>query len=104
MKQGKTARGFSIIKFNDHYGKECSIQESSLSTKSCIWFGIDNAEPQVLVQNKGWVDYKFPENVEFTTRMHLTVKQVEKLIPILQRFVDSETLSLKDTEDKPNAK
>lgn len=96
MKQSKTQRGFAYIDFKDRYDKECSIQKSSLATEDCIWFGIDNPEPKILIQGKGWVEYPLPEEVSITTRMHLSVEQVKELIPILQRFVETGEVSLKD--------
>ena len=40
-------------------------------------------------ETTGWIPYPIPEEVSINTRMHLSVKQVKKLIPILQRFVDT---------------
>jgi hypothetical protein len=37
----------------------------------------------------GWVDYDIPKDVLLTTRMYLDKEQVKKLIPILQKFVDT---------------
>ena len=62
-----TQRGFAFIEFIDRYGKACSLQESSLATENCIWFGIDR----------------------LTNRMHLTQEQVRDLLPYLQKFVEA---------------
>jgi hypothetical protein len=35
----KTARGFEIIRFQDIYGEDCTLQESSLADRCAIWFG-----------------------------------------------------------------
>lgn len=44
----KTNRGFAIGTFKDHYGTECSIQKSSLATEEAIWFGVTDANPQIM--------------------------------------------------------
>ena len=89
MKRKKTQRGFTVIEFTDRYGKSCSLQKSSLGTEYAIWLGIDDAEPRILIEGKGWTPVKFPENTLFTTRMHLTQKDVKKLLPLLQKFVET---------------
>lgn len=96
----KTLRGFALRKFEDDYGLPCSIQKSSLAFRECIWLGVDDARPLVMAsqaasvgvkteQTTGWVPYPVPECVQLSTRMHLTQAQVKKLIPILQKFVDT---------------
>lgn len=100
MEIKQTARNFPYGEFTDRYGKKCSIQLSSLADDRCIWLGIDNAEPQILAslaanfgvkteETTGWVDYPIPPHVSINTRMHLNIEQVEELIPILQRFVET---------------
>lgn len=96
MKFRKTERGFTVANFEDQYGKQCSIQESSLATDRCIWLGIDDANPQVFIPNgnPSWRPMGLPELPErgaysFDTRMHLTREQVAELIPVLQYFVDT---------------
>lgn len=93
IKKEKTPGGFSVIRFEDLYGAKCSIQKSSLATEDAIWIGIDNANPQILASKTqeggtGWVPYDLPEDVLLITRMHLTVKQVKKLLPILKFFAE----------------
>lgn len=87
MKQTKTSRGFRIIEFKDYYNVECSIQESSIASPKCIWFGCDKANPQVCIAGKGWQPVTFPKDTLFHTRMHLTRKQVIKLLPTLLKFI-----------------
>jgi hypothetical protein len=92
MRARKTDRGFDYIEFYDRYDRLCSIQKSSLAGEDCIWLGINDADPKILaskVKNglTGWVKYPIPEDVSLTTRMHLTTKQVEELIIILNLFV-----------------
>ena len=89
LKESKTHRGFKIIEFKDLYGDQCNIQKSSLATEDAIWFGIENGNPKILKNGEGWVEFPIPEEVLISTRMHLTRDQVEKLLPILQKFVDT---------------
>lgn len=97
IKKSKTNRHFNIMEFEDRYGHKCSIQESSLAEEAAIWFGVDDPQPKVLAreahtvgvkteETTGWVEYPIPESVLLHTRMHLTQDQVQKLLPILQRF------------------
>lgn len=96
----KTNRGFTIGKFLDYYGMECSIQKSSLATEDCIWFGVDDPEPKIMAKDAkkfglfteettGWISYPIPEEVYLSTRMHLSRDEVRELIPLLQKFVDT---------------
>lgn len=98
MIQSNTARGFSTVEFVDRYGDACIIQKSSLATEDAIWFGIQDACPQIMAsdalaagvdtdETTGWVPYPMPKNVLLTTRMHLTREMVADLLPILQNFV-----------------
>ena len=89
MKLEKTNRGFSIIKFKDRYKVECSIQKSSLASEDAIWLGCDDANSEILIPGQGWQKYDIPKEVSLTTRMHLTQKQVKKLLPILQKFAET---------------
>jgi hypothetical protein len=93
-----THRGFKLGEFTDFYGKKCSIQKSSLATDDAIWLGVDNPEPQILHGDarrlgiptnatSGWVDYPIPDEVKINTRMHLTRRQVWRLLPTLIKFV-----------------
>lgn len=97
MQQSKTERGFDFYEFNDRYGAKCSLQKSSLATEDAIWFGVNDADPKIMCSDglrlgltsevkNGWMEYEIPKEVEMTTRMHLTRKQVKELIPILQKF------------------
>jgi hypothetical protein len=92
--ESKTDRGFKVIEFEDHYGAKCNIQKSSLASEDAIWFGVEDADPQIMCSKiieggTGWAKYPIPEDVMINTRMHLTREQVEKLLPILQKFVDT---------------
>lgn len=83
------ARGFMVGNFKDDYQKDCSIQMSSLATKACIWLGVDDLDPQILIPGTGWRPYPIPSNVLFHNRMHLDQKQVAALLPLLQKFVET---------------
>jgi len=94
MKCKRTGRGFAHYEFTDEYGAKCSLQKSSSAMVDRIWLGVDNANPQIMASKtpeggNGWVPYPIPEDVLLTTRMHLNQKQVKKLLPILQRFVET---------------
>lgn len=93
MKKKTTKRGFSLVEFKDSNGVPCSVQMSSSATKEAVWIGCDDADPQYFIPygNPSWRKLEKPANATewvFNTRMHLTRKQVEKLIPVLQHFVD----------------
>lgn len=91
-----------IYNFKDRYDQEFSIQKSSLATEDCIWFGINNANPQIMSsdatrmglrertfdeRDNGWVAFEIPKEVLLSTRMHLTREQIKELLPILEKFV-----------------
>jgi len=95
-----TVRGFQGYKAKDYYGHEFSIQKSSLATEDCIWFGVNDAQPQVLHGDarklgvktnatSGWVDYPLPEEVNLCTRMHLSQQQVQEILPVLNHFAQT---------------
>lgn len=96
----KTHRGFAHASFEDRYGAKCSIQKSSLATEDAIWFGINDADPQIMCSDakrlglpekghNGWQKYDIPKEVSLNTRMHLTQDQVRELIPVLAHFAET---------------
>lgn len=89
LSEHRTHRGFAFVEAHDSYGKQFSIQKSSLATDDAIWFGIDDPEPRVLKPGQGWVPLELPADVNINTRMHLTREQVAQLLPVLQHFVDT---------------
>lgn len=100
FKAAKTNRGFTLGEFEDRYGAKCSIQKSSLATEDAIWFGVDDADPQIMCSDArrlglpgscvtGWQKYQIPDAVHLTTRMHLTRDQVRSLLPVLAHFVET---------------
>lgn len=70
----RTQRGFSRVDFQDFYGKNCSLQKSSLATKDCIWLGANSGDH---------VDGAC------LARMHLTREQVRALLPLLHHFAET---------------
>lgn len=106
MKLKPTQRGFLHGEFVDKYGAKCSIQESSAAMYYAIWFGIDDADPKIMVsdgikmglpgadsregeQRNGWMTYPVPDAVSLNTRMHLTQEMVQDLLPTLQAFAET---------------
>ncbi len=101
MKVKKGGRGLRYVEFKDVSGIECTLQMSSLATEAAIWFGVDNANPQILRSNarrmgipdptndsegNGYQPYLLPQEVSMTTRMLLSQKRVKKLLPLLKHF------------------
>lgn len=100
IKRATTERGFSCICFRDRYDQPAIIQKSSLATEAAIWFGVVDADPQVMAADAwkvgidtdakcGWVAYEIPKEVLLSTRMHLTQDQVKELLPILTHFAET---------------
>lgn len=101
MKDIITNRGFQKTEFEDFHGVKCSIQESSMATDDAIWLGIEDPNPIIMKSDavkmgmsveepiEGWMPYKIPDQVLINIRMHLSVEQVEKLLPYLHRFVET---------------
>lgn len=92
IKGRKTERGFKIFEFCDLNAHECSLQESSLATENAIWLGIDEPKPQIFVGGQGWTEIPLPEGTLHSGRMHLTLHQVRKILPLLQYFVEHNEL------------
>jgi hypothetical protein len=96
MKRSKTNRGFTIIRFKDSGGTVCTIQESSSAIAAKIWIGAEDIGLQEFKAGQGWKPVQLNDTIEHhfiaNNRMHLTQAQVNKLIPILQKFVKTGTL------------
>ena len=80
MKPELTERGFVRIAFEDLYGSQCSLQESSLAEERAIWFGVD-------------VPFGEKSSQRLSTRMHLNQEQAKELMPYLRRFCKTGRLS-----------
>lgn len=93
----KTERGFDYKSFKDRNGVECSIQKSSIATEDCIWLGANDIGLKHFKAHEGWNDIEFNNTIEehwiANNRMHLSRNQVKKLLPILQKFVETGELS-----------
>lgn len=95
MKLKKTARGFALREFVDANGVECRIQKSSSAEEDRIWLGASKLRVQEFVafRQPAWEDVKFEQTMEHhfvgNEAMHLNRKQVKKLLPILQKFVET---------------
>ena len=98
MKVEKTARGFYRADFPDRNGEACSIQESSIATEACLWLGINEIKPTILVANQGWTEIPLPEGAMNSGRMHLTQDQVKDLLPLLQHFAEHGYLPAEEDE------
>lgn len=98
-KYERTGHGFGSVGFEDAYGHQCSLQQSSaigsddnsLNTpgSSFVWLGLDDGNPEVMKSNagalgltlppgevSGWMPYPIPKEVLISTRMHLNREQV----------------------------
>ena len=78
----KTERGFERIEFKDLYGNECSLQQSSLADfeppgTSAVWLGCEHET------------FHHIDHQPIGARMHLDFDQVKRLIPLLQKWVDT---------------
>lgn len=91
----KTERGFDISEFTDLYNNVCSIQKSSLAFVDAIWLGIDNPKLTIYEnETKGkYLVTEIPSNFSVNCRMHLNREQVAKLLPLLNKFVETGELS-----------
>lgn len=110
---GKTSRGFEIVRFKDEYNHVCSLQESSRCVcekedgsvddpLGWIWLGLDSAEPEIMKSDalrmglpipqgevSGWMPYPIPEQVSLHTRMHLNEAQVRALVERLNLWLET---------------
>lgn len=107
MRIRKTKRGFGRIEFKDYEGIECSLQQSSLATTNAIWLGMNKPEikefyPIPRETEESWFDVEDlsplkhrPQNEIITySRMHLTQKQVKRLLPHLIAFAETGSIEV----------
>ena len=91
MKKTQTQRGFDYYNFVDANGVKCSIQKSS-AAEDLIWLGADKIGLKAFHPNtdEPWrdVDLGGQDHVA-NNRMHLNQEQIEKLLPILKKFVET---------------
>lgn len=102
MKKTKTQRGFVSYSFKDAGGIECSIQKSSWAEKDAIWLGAKKIGLKEFIayrQPTAWMDredvdeFSHAHHFIANNRMHLTREQVAKMLPILQKFVETGEIS-----------
>lgn len=73
----KSSRGYAFMEFRDFNGESCSIQESSLATKNCLWLGCDHETiHQVTGDPCG-------------ARMHIDLKLAKRIVRTLQHWIDT---------------
>lgn len=82
----KNQRGFKIATFKDLYGKNCSIQQSSLATDNAIWFGCEEGTHYLGTTPVDKIEY------ECVARMHLSRQQIKDLLPVLTKFAETGNL------------
>lgn len=73
-------RGLCKFSFDDVLKKECNMQDSSIATEACIWFGKVNDQKSL--------------------RMHLTIQGVEQIINYMNDFISDKLISEVLYEDK----
>lgn len=83
IRRKHTNRGFGLLLFEDDYGEECSLQESS-SVEPHVWLGMDN--PRML-------------DGVLIARMHLNRKQARQLADELLYFAENERLRGKEQKN-----
>lgn len=86
--------------FYNEYNEDASEEEQG-AYRYMLWLGVDDVTPKIMAsdairlglpnygETTGWVEYKLPEEVLLSSRMHLTVAQVKALIADLQRWVEA---------------
>ena len=85
-----THRGFAVFGFTDGNGEKASVQQSSAAEAPHVWLGVDELKLRRFVPGQSWSDCPLPEgDIQGNERLHLTRENVQDLIPILQRFVDT---------------
>jgi hypothetical protein len=91
MEISHTERGFSISKFKDAEGEDCSLQKSSSAMEDKIWLGVSH--PKLIVfeneQMGKYIVADMPKNFDVYSRMHLNQEQVKQLLPYLIKFAET---------------
>lgn len=111
----KTPRGFEVIHFEDTYGKDCSIQESS-AVGGYLWLGVHSAESKIMENDfnnlkeelatavpedgGGWRTIKFSPNVITMSRMHIDRKTAKWLADKLLEFYYTGLITDENEENK----
>ncbi len=96
----RTETNFPYVEFKDWYDKDCKILASSLAEDRCIWVGLTDSHPELIVSNLESTDdgiverYKvvpieLPDNINLSTKMLLNQEQVKKILPFLKKFAET---------------
>lgn len=92
-----TERGFLRADFIDRNKQECSIQESSIATESCLWLGVDTGKHLIGNSADEWTKEQLEEmNVNCLSRMHLTQEIAGELAKQLAYFAEHGRLKNKE--------
>jgi hypothetical protein len=73
----KTGDYPTIGTFTDLYGSKCTIQNSSLATEEAVWLGVSD-------------HFRLGE---VNARMHLSLEMAAELLVVLQRFVETGSIT-----------
>lgn len=87
-KPGRTKQGFELIKFLDFDKGKCSLQQSSIGDRNCIWLGMDITEAREFTSDKGWTDIDIHDDYIFG-RMLLDRNKVTALVNHLKQWLDT---------------
>jgi hypothetical protein len=93
MQETRTNRGFTLYKFTDTNGIECSVQKSSAAFENRIWLGATKIGLKHFKAGEGWKDIELTDTIEehytANTRIHINQETAKELVTILQRFIDT---------------
>jgi len=101
----KTLRGFEVKHFEDDYGIDCSIQESS-AVGGYVWLGVHRPAVKVMWKDVpklletlpaikkdspetnecGWCTVRLPDDASINGRMHLSREQAKEIAAELLYF------------------
>ena len=96
--EGRTDRGFEIVRWFDAEDNDCSLQESSkcvcededgrvADPRGYVWLGLDDVNPHTEVGGE-IRSFPIPTEVSLNSRMHLDEHQVVPLMDALRGWAD----------------
>jgi hypothetical protein len=101
MEKQRTSRGFAYYEFKDNHGNKCSLQKSS-NIEPCIWLGANDIDLRGFIPygNPSWRNISLDQlktqygmqDIIANNRVELSVEIVKELLPILQKFVETEEI------------
>lgn len=71
----RSAHGYSMVQFIDAAGSDCSLQDSSLASEACCWFGV--CRPPAARRDE-------------MTRMHLTVEMTRQVARAMRAALEEQ--------------